>query len=369
MKVISLMGDHYESLLHISECLAQEFSHRGIKLGLFIEKNEQDSGDGYFFGNVVRYKNKTNFEVNEAFDLDRLMRICYCDFLMAINLSTSHIPKVLVSPYEETFKKNEEILCMIHNREVTHSALAIPVFNYDTDISALVSYLWLNSIELVSSKNIKLDEEFVQYADTARKNVAVVKIKSKYGYELPCIKKIFSSHEGASREAFYAGILNTTIKVYPQIIDVVNKVLYREFVDGSKLNEVVEEYTFDHGERSFYYLESILLSIIDTINFIHNELADYYGEAYTIGNTDFENFLIADDTVYYLDLTGFRKGDCINDFEQFLAHILSCDFIKTNDKRQLINGMIQYVNNSFSYKRELKWDGIERAFKMMTFDM
>lgn len=368
MKAISLMGDHHDSLLDISERLAEEFSHRGIKLGLFIEKNAYDEHEGIFYGNAVRYKNKTNFELNESFDLDRLMSICYCDFLIAINLSSSDIPKVLVSPFEKSYSINEEVLCMIDAHQV-NKALSVPVFNHKKDMESLVSYLWLNGTDVVSSKNIKLDEEFIQYADTARKNVAVVKIKSKYGFELNCIKKMFSTSEGASQEAFYAGILNTTIKVYPQIIDVVNKVLYREFVEGEKLDKVVERYAFDHGERSFYYLESILLSVIDTINFIHNELADHYGASYTIGNTDFEKFLMNDDTVFYLDLTGIRAGDCINDFEQFLAHILSCELIKTNDKRHLINGVIQYVNDSFSYKRELKWDGIEKAFQMMTLNL
>ncbi|MBN2899279.1 MAG: hypothetical protein JXO44_10945 [Clostridia bacterium] len=368
MKVISLMGDQHESLLHFAERLAETFGQRDMKTGMFLDKDEPSIHEGVFHGSAVRYGNRTTIDVSESFDIPSLLSLCNCDFLIAVNLVFPEVPKVLVAPFESVSVDREEILCIIDEAVDLEKYSGIPVFTCERDFEAMISYVWLNSFEMINSKHIRLDEEFVKYTDTARENVALVKIKSRYGFELNCIRKVFSSSEGADQEAFYAGILNTTIKVYPQIIDVVKSVLYREYVEGEKLAKVVEQYSFDHGERAFYYLESILLSVVDTINFIHNELADYYNAPYTIGNTDFENFLMTEDTVYYLDLTGIRPGDCVDDFEQFAAHILSCDLIKTNDKRHLINGIVQYVNKSFFYERELKWDGIEKAFRIMTLD-
>lgn len=147
------------------------------------------------------------------------------------------------------------------------------------------------------------------------------------------------------------------------MIDVIKTVIYREFADGEKLNKMIQHYTSEEGERSFYYLESIILSVIDTINFIHNELADHFNQEYSIGNMSFEHFLVKDDTVLYLELNGIHPGNSVTDFEYFCAYILQSDVIKTSDKRSLINCIIGYVNRSFFYDRELTWNSIEVAFQ------
>lgn len=363
MKVVSLIGSNQDKMMACAEVLALEFKKRALKLGVFLQKNEKYIVNELFHGSVVRYENQTTLEVGEAFDLDNLMSICCCDFLIVINLSLPSVPKVLLGHDDKERLQSDDLLCILIEEGKKEQFSKLPIFNYQEDVASLTSYLWLNATDMISNKNIQLTEEFIKYADTAQKSVAIVKIKSSYGFELDCIKKTFLTTEAAETEAAYAGILNTTLKVYPQVIDVVRTVLYREFVDGEKLDKVIETYSSDDGEKSFHYLESIILSVIDTINFIHNELEDHYDTSYSLGHMNFGNFLVTDDTVYYLDLNGIQKGDCLQDYERFASYILDSEVIKTNDKRNLINGIITYVNNGFYYKRELKWNGIEAAFQ------
>ncbi len=365
MKVVSLIGQDQNQLLECAEKLAIEFKRRALKLGLFIQKNEGYTTNELFHGSVVRYDNKTILEVEEAFDLDSLMSICNCDFLIVINLEIPFVPKVILGYDNDQNYLSDDVLCILIKEGLKENFTTVPIFNYDKDITSITSYLWLNAEEVVSNKNIQLTEEFIEYADTAQRNVAVVKIKSDYGYELDCIKKTFASVEAAKMEASFAGILNTSMKVYPQIIDVVKTVLYRKFVEGDKLDKVIEMYSADTSDRSFQYLESIILSVIDTINFIHNELLDHYDEPYILGHMNLNNFLVADDTVYYIDLNGIRRGDCVSDFEQFASYVLASEVIKTNDKRNIINSIITYVNNGSHYNRELQWSGIEAAFQQI----
>jgi len=365
MKVVSLIGNNQDRLLECAGTLAEVFNRKELKVGLFIDSEESHQEKGLFHGSVKRYENKTILEVGEAFELDNLMSVCCCDFLLGINLKLPQIPKVYFEPQESDPIHREDTICIIDSKLNTPIGQTLPNFDIAVDGESIVSYLLLNSTDMISNKNIELNEEFVKYADTAQKNVAVVKIKSKYGYEMNCIKKTFTSFENADREAVYASILNSTLKVYPSVIDVVNAVLYREFVDGDKLDQVMSQYTSDEGERAFYYLESIVLSVIDTMNFIHNELENHYGEAYILGGVQFTNFLVTEDTVYYLELEKIEKGDSVKDYEYFAAYLLETESIRTNDKRHLINSIINYVNNSFYYKRELKWTGIEEAFRTL----
>lgn len=367
MKVVSLVGKNETEVLAYAEALAEEFQNRSLKVGLFVQKEGSRSQEKPFHGNVVRYDNQTLIDVGEAFELDSLMSICCCDFLMSVNLEMPGVPKVLIEPYTESYETSKDILCIVNEGSQVSVQNTTPVFNYKEDITSVVSYMWLNGMDMISNKNIQMSEEFVKYADTAQKNVAVVKIKSSYGFEIGCIKKSFSSESEAYKEASHAGILNKTLKIYPQVIDVVKTVLYREFVDGDKLDQVVLQNTDDGGEKSYYYLESILLTVIDTINYIHNELEDHYGELYQINDLKFENFMVTEDTVYYLNLNGIKQGNPVADYEQFAAHILACEALKTNDKRDLINSIISYVNNSLYYDNELKWDGIESTFRKMAF--
>lgn len=363
MKVVSLIGSSQEKLMACAKKIAVEFKRRKLKLGVFVQKNECYTADELFHGTVIRYENKTIIEVGESIDLDSLMSLCTCDFLIAINASFPSVPKVILGYDDKDSLESEDLLCILIEDGKKENFSKLPIFNYNEDITSIISYLWLNASDMISNKNIQLTEEFIKYADTAQKNVAIVKIKSNYGFELNCIKKTFISSEAAEIEASYAGVLNTSLQVYPQIIDVVKAVLYREFVDGEKLDKVIETYSADESEKSFHYLESIILSVIDTINFIHNELLDHYDEAYSLGHMNFKNFLVTEDTVYYLDLNGIHQDDCLLDFEKFAAFILESDAIKTNDKRNLINSIINYINNGFHYERELKWTGVEAAFQ------
>jgi hypothetical protein len=364
MKAITIVSKNESAVLEFTGQLTKAFNKRGLKMGLFINKEESIEVESDFYGCTTSYQNYTSLEVQKSFLIDDLISIFNCDFLVAVNMILPDVPKVLLPPYDETTFLDSDLIGLIKS-DGLDLPVELPCFDPVNDMESLVAYLWLNGKTMISNKHIKLNEQFIEYADRAKRNVAVVKIHSNYGYEIICIKKFFQTSEGAEQEAFYASVLNKTIKVYPQVIDVVKTVLYREFVHGEKLNEVVEKYANDEGERVYYYLESIILSVVDTINFIHNELEEHYNEAYSIGNTCFENFLIAEDTVYYLELNGIRPGDCVCDFEQFAARILACEEIRTNDKRALINGLIQYINKSFYYQRELKWSGIESAFELL----
>lgn len=367
MKVVSLVGKNEATVLAYAEKLAVEFQQRSLKVGLFVQKKGEHGEKKTFHGHVIRYDNQTFLDVGEAFEIDRLMSICYCDFLLGVNLEIPNVPKVLMDPDIDNFEKTEEILCIVSKVSQVSVTHMIPVFNDEKDMPSIVSYMWLNGMDMINNKQIQMSEEFVKYADTAQKNVAVVKIKSSYGFEIGCIKKSFSSESEAYKEAAHAGILNKTLKIYPQVIDVVKTVLYREFVDGDKLDQIVLQNTDDGGEKSYYYLESILLTVIDTINYIHNELEDHYGELYQINDLKFETFMVTEDTVYYLNLNGIKKGNPLSDYEQFSAHILASEALKTADKRDLINSIISYVNNSLYYKAALKWDGIESTFRKMAF--
>jgi len=364
MKVITVLCENESLVMKFAEQLSNAFEKRGLKMGLFINKAMSIEVDTLFYGFVTRYENYTSLNVKQAFEIEDLISSCNCDFLVTVNINLSGVPKILLPPYENDCF-NESLIGIIKNTYI-EALPSLPCFDPNEDLESLVAYLWLNGKTMINNKNIKLNEQFIEYADTAKRNVAVVKIQSNYGFEITCIKKFFSTNEAAQQEAFYASVLNSTMKVYPQIIDVVKTVLYREFIEGEKLDSVVREYAYDEGERVYYYLESILLSVVDTINFIHSELEDHYSESYMIGNTSFVNFLIAEDTVYYLDLNGIRPGDCVCDFEYFAARVLACEEIRTNDKRQLINGLIQYINKSFYYDREIKWSGIEAAFELLT---
>lgn len=215
MKVISLIGKEEQVLVDAAERMAEEFKEKEIKLGVFLQKNERHVEDTPYHGCVTRYDNKTFFEVGEAFELDSLMSVCCCDILIMINLELPNIPKVLHGPIEKTYKISDDILCILDEESHDYKTITTPVFNYKEEVKSLVSYIWRNGVEMISNKNIQLTEEFIKYADTARKNVAVVKIKSQYGYEMDCIKKTFRSEESAHQEAFFAGILNSTVKIYP----------------------------------------------------------------------------------------------------------------------------------------------------------
>ena len=197
-----------------------------------------------------------------------------------------------------------------------------------------------------------------------KENLFIVNLKSVYGYSFKCIKKIFPDMQSALKECENSKIVNNYMDVYPKIIEIDEKFMYREFVEGITLDEVIKKYS-ELGDDCIEYVSSIFFSVIDMIHYIHNELKSFYKEDYVIYDTKLNNFIITDEKIYCVNLEGVQPGNEVIDYAKLCAYVFYNNEQFESFNKLLIESAIGYINNTIFYSNDMAMDDVYRELEIL----
>lgn len=211
---------------------------------------------------------------------------------------------------------------------------------------------------------VYFNEEVLENIE-GKENLFLVNLKSEYGYSFKCIKKIFPNRESALKEWENSKIVNNYMDVYPKIIEINDNFMYREYMEGFDLDEVIKKYRCELGYDCIEYVSSIFFSVIDMMHHIHNELKNFYKKDYMIYDTEFNNFIITDEKIYCINLESVQPGNAVMDYAKLCAHVFYNNEQFEGFNKLLVESAIDYINNTILYSNDMVIDDVYRELEKL----
>jgi prepilin signal peptidase PulO-like enzyme (type II secretory pathway) len=173
-----------------------------------------------------------------------------------------------------------------------------------------------------------------------------------------CAYKVFSSYEAKEREAILLKSLRKHALRVPKLLDVDDKGILREWIDGPTVEEVLiqmEEAQVDHYDAQVN--ESLIYRLINWFYDFHTIASCMEHQDLVMHDVHPSNFVMRRGQIYGLDFEDCRPGVVETDFGRFLVFIMRGGAFEW--RVEFVKQMLKSVEGEFRYNLELVKQGME----------